>query len=226
MRSHFVVALVFALGLGGNSGIRAPPVSGRSADPGGARLRSITHPGRDGGDVRPRQSPRPRLQRLRFVCGRGGTRRRGLRPLDRKCFPGQAGGNRCFGANGAISRLWNRVQEKIATGFPSHAGARRTECDRPERHRLRHTARARGLGSAQPARRPIAQQVAPTSPSACSSLQPFAISSSIDSVVRVFADFAKLARMNPAGALGLRRGSGRLRDGRRSGPDLPGPTQD
>lgn len=40
------------------------------------------------------------------------------------CFAGQAGGtmlSRCYAPNGAISRLWNGVQERIATGFPSHA---------------------------------------------------------------------------------------------------------
>jgi hypothetical protein len=49
-------------------------------------------------------------------AGRGGL---GL--LVQQCFTGQAGGTRCYGANGAISRLSNGAQERIATGFPSHA---------------------------------------------------------------------------------------------------------
>jgi hypothetical protein len=35
-----------------------------------------------------------------------------------ECF---AGGSRCYGATGAISRLSNGVQERVATGLPSHA---------------------------------------------------------------------------------------------------------
>ncbi len=38
-----------------------------------------------------------------------------------QCFTGQAGGRRCYGASGAISRLWNGTQERVATGLPSHA---------------------------------------------------------------------------------------------------------
>jgi hypothetical protein len=49
-------------------------------------------------------------------AGRGGL---GLSTTD--CFTGQAGGFRCYGPSGAISRLFNGVQERIATGFPSHA---------------------------------------------------------------------------------------------------------
>ena len=39
------------------------------------------------------------------------------------CFTGQAGGNlgRCYGATGAISRLWKGVQERVVSGLPSHA---------------------------------------------------------------------------------------------------------
>ena len=47
-------------------------------------------------------------------AGRGGF---GLRPEDVDCFTAQ----RCYGATGAISRLWNGVQEAVATGLPSHA---------------------------------------------------------------------------------------------------------
>jgi hypothetical protein len=49
-------------------------------------------------------------------AGRGGL---GL--VTTNCFVGQAGNMRCYAPNGAISRLWNGVQEQIATGFPSHA---------------------------------------------------------------------------------------------------------
>jgi hypothetical protein len=49
-------------------------------------------------------------------AGRGGL---GL--VTPNCFAGQAGGTRCYAPNGAITRLWNGVQEQIATGFPSHA---------------------------------------------------------------------------------------------------------
>jgi hypothetical protein len=38
-----------------------------------------------------------------------------------QCFGGPAGGSRCYGATGAISRLSNGVQERVATGLPSHA---------------------------------------------------------------------------------------------------------
>jgi hypothetical protein len=49
-------------------------------------------------------------------AGRGGF---GL--SDAQCFTGAAGGSRCYGPTGAISRLWNGVQERVATGLPSHA---------------------------------------------------------------------------------------------------------
>ena len=38
-----------------------------------------------------------------------------------QCFIGQAGGTRCYGPSGAISRLSNGVQERVATRLPSHA---------------------------------------------------------------------------------------------------------
>jgi hypothetical protein len=39
------------------------------------------------------------------------------------CVPGPDGmGTRCYGATGAISRLWRGTQERIATGLPSLAG--------------------------------------------------------------------------------------------------------
>jgi Tol biopolymer transport system component len=37
------------------------------------------------------------------------------------CFAGQAGGTRCYGPTGAISRLWKGVQEQVVTELPSHA---------------------------------------------------------------------------------------------------------
>ena len=40
-----------------------------------------------------------------------------------QCFSGAAGGSRCYGPTGAISRLWRGVQERVATGMPSHATA-------------------------------------------------------------------------------------------------------
>jgi hypothetical protein len=40
-----------------------------------------------------------------------------------QCFTGPAGGSRCYGATGAISRLSNGVQERVAAGLPSHANA-------------------------------------------------------------------------------------------------------
>lgn len=49
-------------------------------------------------------------------AGRGGL---GLSPA--QCFTGQAGGTRCYAPTGAISRLWNGTQERLATGLPSHA---------------------------------------------------------------------------------------------------------
>ena len=39
------------------------------------------------------------------------------------CFTGAGGGSRCYGATGAISRLSNGRQERVATGLPSHANA-------------------------------------------------------------------------------------------------------
>ena len=50
-------------------------------------------------------------------AGRGGLGR-----STPECFIGMAAGaTRCYGPNGAISRLWNGTQERVATGLPSHA---------------------------------------------------------------------------------------------------------
>lgn len=51
-------------------------------------------------------------------AGRGGL---GLATPE--CFTGQAGATRCYGLSGAVSVLWNGIQTRIATGFPSHATA-------------------------------------------------------------------------------------------------------
>lgn len=37
------------------------------------------------------------------------------------CFGGAAGGNRCYGPTGAISRLWHGQQERVVVGLPSQA---------------------------------------------------------------------------------------------------------
>jgi hypothetical protein len=42
---------------------------------------------------------------------------------DPPCFTGQAGARRCYGATGAISRLWHGVKRTIVTGLPSQAAA-------------------------------------------------------------------------------------------------------
>jgi hypothetical protein len=38
------------------------------------------------------------------------------------CVPNPEGGTRCYGATGAITRIWQSKQERIATGLPSLAG--------------------------------------------------------------------------------------------------------
>jgi hypothetical protein len=40
---------------------------------------------------------------------------------DPRCFAGPLGGTQCYGATGAISRLWRGEQTRVATGFPSWA---------------------------------------------------------------------------------------------------------
>jgi hypothetical protein len=51
-------------------------------------------------------------------AGRGG-----FGSSDPPCFTGQVGAKRCYGATGAISRLWHEVQRRIVTGLPSQAAA-------------------------------------------------------------------------------------------------------
>ena len=40
---------------------------------------------------------------------------------DPRCYTGPQGGAQCYGATGAISRLWDGVQTRVATGLPSTA---------------------------------------------------------------------------------------------------------
>ena len=40
---------------------------------------------------------------------------------DPRCYTGPQGGAQCYGATGAISRLWRGVQTRVATGLPSTA---------------------------------------------------------------------------------------------------------
>ena len=42
-------------------------------------------------------------------------------PTPSHIFTGVAGGMRCYGPSGAISRLWNGIQAQVVTGLPSHA---------------------------------------------------------------------------------------------------------
>src|SRR5262245_19669298 len=44
------------------------------------------------------------------------------------CFVGVI---RCYGPTGAVSRLWNGVQERVATGLPSHANPNGNRADGP-----------------------------------------------------------------------------------------------
>ena len=107
-------------------------------------------------------------------AGRGGL---DFPVADRICFRGQAGGNRCFGSTGAISRLWSGVQERVATGFPSHAGGSGQNAIGPN-----DIAFIPGpdpdLDPSNAMTLRTAPEAAPTSRSVCSSLQPFAIWSS------------------------------------------------
>ena len=45
---------------------------------------------------------------------------------DPRCYTGPQGGVQCYGATGAISRLWRGVQTRVATGLPSTAMANGT----------------------------------------------------------------------------------------------------
>ena len=129
-------------------------------------------------------------------AGRGGL---DFSLIDRKCFAGQSGGTRCFGANGAISRLWNREQEQIATGFPSHAGGSGQNAIGPSDIAILN-GRGPRFGLEQPGE-------APDCAAGCAYVaiglqQPPAVRELLFDGVRVFADFAKIARMNAAGDWG------------------------
>jgi hypothetical protein len=59
-------------------------------------------------------------------AGRGGF------PDSSICFPDpEFGAPRCYGATGAISRLWNGQQERVATGLPSQAPLNGTRASGP-----------------------------------------------------------------------------------------------
>jgi hypothetical protein len=207
MRSHFVVALVFALGLGarGNpasgipTGQDVPPIQGA---PGCLQdFPSLASPDSRAtvmmcGLDNPRGLAFSDLALYVAEAGRGAL---DLPLIDRQCFVGQAGGNRCFGPNGAISRLWNRVQEQIATGFPSHAGGSGQNAIGPNDIAILGGPGPR-FGLEQPGE-------APDCAAGCAYVaiglqQPPAIRELLFDGVRVFADFAKLARMNANGAWG------------------------
>ena len=129
MRVQFAIALVSVVGIGAH-GTPPSPIPrdlGRSAIQGAVCVQdfpSATSPNPDASVVmcgldNPRGLAFNDDALLVAEAGRGGL---DLGNLD--CFIGQAGGTRCFGPNGAISRLWNGTQERIATGFPSHANVR------------------------------------------------------------------------------------------------------
>jgi hypothetical protein len=47
------------------------------------------------------------------------------------CFSGPFGGTRCYGPTGGVSRLWHGIQNRVATGLPSHANPNGTRADGP-----------------------------------------------------------------------------------------------
>ena len=129
-------------------------------------------------------------------AGRGGL---DFPVADRICFAGQAGGNRCFGANGAISRLWSGVQERVASGFPSHAAGAGQNAIGPNDIAF--------IPGPDPRFGPRQRDDAPDCAGGCAYVaiglqQPPAVRDLEFNGVRVFADFAKLARMNAAGDWG------------------------
>ena len=59
-----------------------------------------------------------------FVAEAGEGRERAMDPINPGegfCFPAPAGGTRCYGPTGAIKRLKDGIEKRIATGLPSHA---------------------------------------------------------------------------------------------------------
>lgn len=205
MRSSLVVAVVVALGLAarGPAAILAdqdvPPIQGAagclqdfpsaaSPDP----RATVMMCGLD--NPRGLAFSGPAL----FVAeaGRGGL---DFPVADRICFAGQAGGNRCFGPNGAITRLWSGVQERVATGFPSHAaGAGQNAIGVND---------IAFIAGPDPRFGPQQRDDAPDCAAGCAYVaiglqQPPAVRDLEFNGVRVFADFAKLARLNAAGEWG------------------------
>ena len=203
MRSYFVVSLVFALGLGGTPASGLPPYQDVPPIEGALGCEASPIPGSTVvmcGLDNPRGLAFSGSALFVAEAGRGAA---DVASPDRKCFPGQAGGNRCFGANGAISRLWNREQEKVATGFPSHAG--------PEGRNAIGPNDIAFVYGPDPRFGPAQRDAVPDCAAGCAYVaiglqQPPAIRDlefEIDfKIVRVFADFAKIARMNPAGHWG------------------------
>ena len=57
---------------------------------------------------------------------------------DPRCYIGPQGGFQCYGATGAISRLWRGVQTRVATGLPSTALANGTRGTGPTDILLAH----------------------------------------------------------------------------------------
>ena len=179
MRSYFVVALVFALGLGARgtpaSGIPTaqdvPPIQGALGCV--QDFPSPHPPGRDGvmcGLDNPRGLAFSGPALYVAEAGRGG---RGLSPSRPQVFRGPGGRQPLFWRERSDQPA---VEPRAGAGCDRVSIARRrfrTECDRSERHR--HSQRpgpaVRARTTGRGAR--IARQVAPTSRSACSSLQPF-----------------------------------------------------
>ena len=196
MRTLLVVALVFALGLGSQD---VPPIQGAigclqdfptatSPDP----RATVMMCGLDN----PRGLAFNGSALFVAEAGRGGL---DFPVADRICFAGQAAGNRCFGPNGAISRLWGGVQEEIATGFPSHAGGSGQNAIGPNDIAF--------VYGPDPRFGPAHRDGAPDCTAGCAYVaiglqQPPAVRDLVFNGVRVFADFAKLARMNAGGDWG------------------------
>jgi hypothetical protein len=115
-----------------------------------------------------------------FVAEAG---RGGLGVTAAPCFTGNAApmvNNRCYAPTGAISRLWNGSQERVATGFPSHANLQGRMAIGPNDIALSPALGAGGGGSAFVA-------IGLQQPPAFRTQYPF------------LADFAKLARLDLGG---------------------------
>jgi hypothetical protein len=203
MRIHFVVAVVSVLGLGARS-LATPEVRVNPDAPaiqGAACVQD--YPSATSPDARATvvmcglDNPRG-LAFSDFALYVAEAGRGGLDVGNQDCFTGQAGAmpfNRCVGPSGAITRLWNGAQERIATGFPSQAGRAGQQAIGPN-----DIAIVRGPGPRFGLEQPDA---APDCAAGCAYVviglqQP----PSVRERSPRFADFAKLARMNAAGAWG------------------------